>query len=323
MSVPADPAPISLFDLPHDEARRLLSSAGAPVYLFVNPVEYHGPHLPLHNDRIIAHGIARDLARALAARRGWPMIVAEDLEIGVEPTPGPGSRPTPFAEAREQIREACRALVELGARKVVLMTFHGAPLHAMALEAGVEECEALGARAVQPFNRVLRELVHLDDPTPYAEAVAGIADPRERARVLAALPHDFHAGFFETSLTLRYAPSSVSPRHRDLPDSPAPVPVPAIALAARAAKAAGRAELARELTFASIGRGWLAARPFLGYTSAPRHASPEAGAVFARIIVEKYLPLVENVLDGKERSPAPILRWTAWVGRRASGLRSR
>ena len=52
-------APVSLFDLPHDAARRLVQS-GAPVYLFVNPVEYHGPHLPLHNDRIIAHGIARD-----------------------------------------------------------------------------------------------------------------------------------------------------------------------------------------------------------------------------------------------------------------------
>jgi len=309
----SDLAPISLFDLPHDEARRLLSG-GAPVYLFVNPVEYHGPHLPLHNDRLIAHGLARDVARALAARRGWPMIVAEDLELGVEPTPGPGSRPTPFAEAREQIRGACRALVELGAKAVVLMTFHGAPLHAMALEAGVEECEALGARAVQPFNVILRELVHLDDPSPYAEAVAGIADPRERARVLAALPTDFHGGFFETSLTLHYAPASVSPRLHDLPDCPPPVPVPAIALAARAAKAAGREALARELGFAAVGKGWLAGKPFLGYTSAPRYASPEAGAVFARILVKRYLPVVEAVLDGRARSPEPILRWVAWMG---------
>jgi creatinine amidohydrolase len=216
------------------------------------------------------------------------MIVAEDMELGVEPTPGLGSRPTPFAEAREQVREA--------------------------LQAGVDECEANGVRAVSPLNVILRELLYLDDPLPYAEAVAGIADAGERARVLAALPHDFHAGFFETSLTLHYAPASVSPRYRDLPDSPPPTPVPAIVLASKAAKAAGRAELARELAFAAIGRGWLGAKPFLGYTSAPRYASPEAGAVFARVIVERYLPVIEDVLDGKSKSPPPILRWTTWVG---------
>ena len=34
----------NLLDLPHSRARSLLSR-GAPVYLPVNPVEFHGPHL--------------------------------------------------------------------------------------------------------------------------------------------------------------------------------------------------------------------------------------------------------------------------------------
>jgi hypothetical protein len=45
----------SLFDVPHHDARRLARS-GAPVYLTINPVEYHGPHLSLHNDRLSLGG---------------------------------------------------------------------------------------------------------------------------------------------------------------------------------------------------------------------------------------------------------------------------
>ena len=47
---------IRLYDLPNDAARRLLAT-GVPVYLPVNPVEYHGPHLSLHTDRLISRGL--------------------------------------------------------------------------------------------------------------------------------------------------------------------------------------------------------------------------------------------------------------------------
>src|SRR5690242_6933886 len=95
---------ISLFDVPHQEARRLVSS-GAPVYLTINPVEYHGPHLSLHNDRLISFGLAREVHEALAKTNDWPFVVGADLEIGVEPCPGPGSRRTPFGVARHLVLE--------------------------------------------------------------------------------------------------------------------------------------------------------------------------------------------------------------------------
>ena len=63
---------ISLLDVAHQEAQRLVRS-GAPVYLTVNPVEYHGPHLSLHNDRLISLGIVRQLHERLQARHGWPL----------------------------------------------------------------------------------------------------------------------------------------------------------------------------------------------------------------------------------------------------------
>jgi creatinine amidohydrolase len=298
---------ISLFDVPHQEARRLLRS-GIPAYLTINPVEYHGPHLSLHNDRLISLGLVRDLHERLAVRHGWPLLLAADLEIGVEPCPGPGTRRTPYGVARQLVLEACRALAELGASRVVLMTFHGAPLHNLAIEAGIELLAAGGARAVAPFNRVLDELLWLE-PSRYAAAYAHIEDPQERAQMMDALALDFHAGFFETSLALHYAPESVAPDYRALPPCADVRPDARFALAARMARVMRRERLARELTFAASGVGWNALRPFPGYTGRPHRATPQAGAVFAQQIVGQYETVVEDVFAGRAESPPPIMRW--------------
>src|SRR6059036_3692253 len=107
---------VSLFDVPHTEARKLVQS-GAPVYLTCNPVEYHGPHLSLHNDKLVSRGLIEDLHGRLNPE--WPLLLASDLEIGIEPCWGLGTRHTRYQVARELILEACRALAELGARRVV------------------------------------------------------------------------------------------------------------------------------------------------------------------------------------------------------------
>jgi creatinine amidohydrolase len=311
----------SIFDLPHAEASRLVAT-GAPVYLTINPVEYHGPHLSLHNDRLVSQGLARDLHARLQRRHDWPFLVATDLEVGVEPCPGIGSRHIPFAVARALVCEACRALAELGARRVVILTFHGSPLHNLAIEAGIELLAELGVRAVNPFNYVLRQLLMLDDVSPYAAAFAHIDDAQERAEMMADLRTDFHAGFFETSMALKYAPDSVAPRYTELPPCPPVRRDPALDLAARAARAVGRDVLARELDFAAAGKGWNAMRPFYGYTGRPHRASAAAGEVFARAILDQYEPGVESVLDGRATSPDPILKWVGVVsmGGRLAGL---
>jgi creatinine amidohydrolase len=258
--------PVGLFDLPHHEARSLLAR-GVTVYLPVNPVEYHGPHLSLHNDHLVSMGLAADLHAAIGG--GEPFVMAASIEAGVEPCPGPGTRGVSYRTLRGLVEDACAALADLGAKRVVIMTFHGAPLHAMALDAAVRLLEKRGVRAIQPHNLIMREMMHLD-ASQYADAVAHVEDPEERAAMLRELPGDFHAGFSETSISLHYAPESVSPIHKTLPPCPPVQPDRALLAASKLARSRGRLDLAIELQFAALGRGWGALRPFPGYTGRPQ-----------------------------------------------------
>ncbi|MDB4969172.1 MAG: hypothetical protein JWN44_4861 [Myxococcales bacterium] len=311
---------ISLLDVAHQEARRLVRT-GAPVYLTINPVEYHGPHLSLHNDRLISLGLVREVHEELAKTHDWPLLLGADLEVGVEPCPGLGTRRTPFPVVRHLVVEACRALAELGTTKVILMTFHGAPLHNLAIEAGVELLRAANVRAIAPFNGVLTELLFLES-SKYAAAFKHIADDAERAQMMEALALDFHAGFFETSMALHYAPESVSPDYKSLPPCPDVRPDTKFLLAAKVARALGADQLSRELSFAAAGVGWNALRPFPGYTGRPHRATPQAGAVFAAEMVRRYVQGIEDVFAGRSESPPPIMRWagTLSLGGRIGNL---
>jgi creatinine amidohydrolase len=299
---------INLLELPHTRARALLAS-GAPVYLPVNPVEYHGPHLSLHNDSLISRGIARDIHDVLRERgHDWPLLVASDLEIGVEPCPGPGSRWTPFGAAARLVTEACRRLVELGAQRVIITTFHGSPLHSLALHEGVKLLNEHGVPALSPLNMLLSHMLDLD-VGQFADAYATISDDAQRAAIMANAALDFHAGFFETSLALHHAPESVDASYRALPPCPAWSPDPVLERAGRAAATLGQRQLARELGFAATGAGWYQLRPFPGYTSSPHLASVDAGARFAAHMKRWFGTLSHQVLCEGVAAPEPIMPW--------------
>jgi creatinine amidohydrolase len=288
---------------------------GVPVVLPVNPVEYHGPHLSLFNDHLVSVGLARDLHAELAPLHGSaPLLLARDLEIGVDPAPGPGSVAVPLGEVSRRVEQACAWLADHGATRVVLMTFHGSPLHAMALEAGVRLLAKRGIKAFSPLNLVLRAMLREDarfgtDGARFAPAFAHIEDATLRAEMLRTLPQDFHGGFFETSAALHYAPETVLPMHRTLPPCPPFRPARGARLASRVAGRLGARGLASELSLVADGLGWFGLRPFPGYTGRPNLARAEAGAVFAREIVREYAAVGRAVLYGDARSPRPILRW--------------
>jgi creatinine amidohydrolase len=281
---------------------------GALVCLPVNPIEYHGPHLSLRNDHLVSVGLMRELHAALQATHPCELLVARDLDVGVEPAPGPGSVPVSFAEVTARVVEACLWLADRGAQRVVLMTFHGSPLHNIALEAGVTLLRRRGVKVLSAFNLVLRELLGLDGAR-YAEGYAQICDPAERAAMIRGMPQDFHAGYFETSMALHYANGSVLPMHVRVPPCPALTPSPVPLVASRLARRLGLETLANELALLADGLAWHALRPFPGYTGRPHRATAEAGAAFGAAIVKRYREISVEVLFGTALSPRPIMRW--------------
>ena len=278
------------------------------MYLPVNPVEFHGPHLSLHNDALLSMGLIRDLHAALSVDNDWPLLLSDALELGFEPVPGPGTRATPFGVLRGAVLRACDALADLGARKVVLVTFHGAPLHNLALQEGVDRLLRRGVAAFAPMNIVLDAALNLD-PREYTQAAAHIRDDGEREAVMAELARDFHAGFFETSLSMHWAPDSVSDGVRErLPPCPPVPPDPTVSRLSRAALRLGKERLSAELEFAAAGIGWYELRPFPGYTGRPSQASAEAGAFFVQQFTPKVIAAARSVFAGGA-PPAPIMPW--------------
>jgi len=299
-----------LFDLPHARARTLASS-GAPVVLGVNPVEYHGPHLSLNNDALVARGLARILVDALRERgQDWPWVFAGELGVGVDPVNGPGSQPVSFAAVRQRVLSACQQLHALGAQRVILATFHGSPLHNLAIDAGARWLREHGVRVFTPMNMLLHQLIRAD-AQDVPEAWDHVEDAVERAASMERLPFDVHAGFLETSLALRLAPDTVGD-HGAVPPCPHYEPLPHILRASRIAARAGRDELSLELGFMARGMAWYALRPFPGYTGYPHLAAAEAGGALIRWLQPTLVDAAEACLLRGEPGPAPIM---GWVGR--------
>lgn len=297
-----------LLDRPHAAVRAALA-AGAPLFIPVNPVEFHGPHLSLHNDHLLAVGLAERLHAALWPEH--PCLITRDLELGVDPCPGPGTRLSRFPEVRRAVLDAARSAHELGARTVVFMTFHGSPLHAVALDVGVRWLRKRGVVACDPFNALTAE-IGSDALLAQADPAVAHLPPVQAAAVKAALPLDVHAGFFETSLALHLAPGSVDPRHVELPPCPAPRPLRPLVWLSGLAGALGAQGLARELGFAAYGLGWYGLRPFPGYTSQPAAASAEAGRIIADLVVDRQVAVLRAAQAGQP-TPRPLLGWTRWL----------
>jgi creatinine amidohydrolase len=310
----AEPAGASIprFDLKrlsHADVTQFVR-AGVPVYLGINPLEYHGPHLSLYNDNLISQGLARGihaLIREITAE-SWPMLWAGDLNIGVEPVAGPGSRPNSLAEVRQMVVAACQSLQSLGARQIILMSFHGAPLHNLAIQEGVRYCLGQGIRALNPLNFFFHDVLQ-----PESDIIARIIEPvtdlAQREFLRQELPLDFHAGFAETSLALYYAPQSVSPLYQKLPPCPVVKPLPPLDYLARLVGLARYSTLSQELHFAAAGLAWFKQSPFVAYTSRPHLANRESGARIAEFMTERFADGIIKVLLERDRPPEPILRW--------------
>ncbi len=298
-----------LYSYPHCELLELLKQ-DVPVYVFVNPIEYHGPHLSLYTDKVLSMGMAKKLHAELVNKKGeMPFLVAEDISLGEGPTRGPGSIHTPFKDLRKIILRCSKSLVELGVRKVIFMTFHGAPMHNMAIQAGIEYLNKNGVKAYNPFNYILQKMIHFN-PRDYDRVRDFLPDDCDKDVIVENFNTDFHAGIFETSLCLYLCPKTVSENYNAVPDCPALIPNEKLLFIAKLFKSLGQIYLFKELRFAAIGLSWIQLKPFPGYSGTPRYSSIELGQYF---VEQELIPLYVNgaleTLYGVGKGPRPVMKW--------------
>ncbi len=284
-----------------------------PLFIFINPTEYHGPHLPLANDYLISQGLAE---RLFARMKKWGIaerfIAAPLINMGLDPTPGPGTIVTSARHFENHLDAFADKLPGIGVKRAVIMTFHGAPRHNHAIQRFVKKLGAAGIQALNPMNTILKKLLEYT-PGDYADALLPVKDTAARAEISKHLGSDYHAGFFETSLTLALAGASVDPAYKNLPDCP-PVEIPAWQKAAiRGMRSLGQQGAARELVFAAEALAWIKLDPFPGYTGKPRFANAKSGEIFVSRILSEYETAVRSVFIEGGSPPEPVMGVTELI----------
>ncbi|MCM0606653.1 MAG: creatininase family protein [Xanthomonadaceae bacterium] len=301
-----------LDQLPHNEIQKLVNT-GAPVFVCVNPVEFHGPHLSLATDSLVSFGMARRLYESLVKQNPeWPYLEWSSIELGVEPTPGLGTTKTSFFKLKYVIHEAAKALAAVGVKRVIWVSFHGAPAHNTAIQLGIDYLHKRGIPSMNIMNSVLDSMLYFKE-SEYEGAFTHIEDQVTAQRLLSNMTSDLHGGFFETSMAIHYAPESVTKDLSEIPDCPKFIVWPIFIVAMKFARFFKMHRFERELWFGSQAIAWSKIKPFPGYTGAPRYANAESGKFFAEKLNHHFVELYHSVFVEKKKARRPMLEWSVYI----------
>lgn len=150
--------------------------------------EYHGPHLPLETDTIIAMAVTARLRQALPGAIDVIFLEVEPVGYSTEHLDRPGTRSLTFDEAVNRWLSIAGDLAGRGVRKLVLLNAHGGNsplLTIVATEARIRFHMLCVATSWTRFG--LPE---------------GVISPEDKAI-------DIHGGDIETSVMLAIAPDKV------------------------------------------------------------------------------------------------------------------
>ncbi len=293
-----------------------MSSKNLIAVIFVNPIEYHGRHMPLKTDYWISHGMEDRIRReALKRRPELVFEVVETIDQGCDAAPGPGTEQTRFPVLVERIRAATeRALLKKPAM-ILFQTFHGAPRHAAAIEEGAKLARSQGVPAYNPFNIALNKLCAYDPS--WARPIAHwIPDEIIREKWISKLPTDFHGGLFETSVLLAVHPETVRQEEiPGLPDCPERNPNWIWRSAIGVLKFAGFRRFSEEVALAADVVGWESLPVHYGYTGWPRFARAELGEDLIGVLLPEMVERFFATLERREEGPRPVMQWTVQARR--------
>ena len=189
------------------EQIKRLDKAKTVVILPGGIVEEHGPFLPTFTDGYWNERLTRELAKAIAAKPGWSVVVFPTIPLGnsgANDIGGQFSFPGTYAVRFETLRSIFMDLAtELGEQKfkwIFVVHGHGAPNHVRALDqAGDYFRDVYGGR-----------MVNLTGLLPVVAAWDGKKTDAERKED--GLP--IHSGMDETSMMLALRPDLVNPKYK-------------------------------------------------------------------------------------------------------------
>ncbi|KAA6205240.1 MAG: creatininase family protein [Candidatus Tokpelaia sp.] len=150
--------------------------------------EYHGPHLPLETDSLIAEAFAGQIKARLPSAFPAHFLPVETIGYSREHMRMPGSKTLSYDEAIEKWLSIAAAQHKQGVRKFIMLNAHGGNSPLMTII-------ATELRARFDMLAVSTSLSRFGLPE-------GLLSPAEKAL-------DIHGGFIETSIMLAIAPEKV------------------------------------------------------------------------------------------------------------------
>ncbi len=199
---------------------------------------------------------------------------------------------------KRMLLEIARSLSRFKFDKIALFSAHGGPFHLLTLE---EACflarKKYGVKMILPGSSATVKFLRGEYLGEIEQALGRKLDEEEKK----ALPHDFHAGRWETSMMLMNFPHLVKPDYKNLD----PVLVNFRDLRTNAIPKLGKGE---------------------GYMGSPARASKEFAEATTRIFFRLGQNLLLKLADGQntdaetESVLTRIVRWKFWLLRIASIL---
>ena len=235
-------------------------------------IEEHGPYLPTFTDGYWNEQVTNDLAKAIAAKPGWSVVVFPTIPLGnsgANDIGGKFSFPGTYAVRFETLRAIFMDLAtELGEQKfkwIFIVHGHGAPNHVRALDqAGDYFRDTYGGR-----------MVNLTGLLPVVAAWDGKKTDAQRKED--GLP--IHAGMDETSMMLVLRPDLVDRAYKN-------------------AKPFASDKMEDLINIAQ-------SKDWLGYLGSPRLASREQYANGWQIASKEAVSFGLKILDGLDDKTIP------------------
>ena len=316
------PAPrLGLLEKMGPEACEIADKKKTLVIIPFSPVEYHGNHLPLSTDLVLAENFSRAAAETFLASHGeWHALVHPVVPIGADCVPHPGSVAVPSRTIERVAANLSCHFIKQGFPNIALMSGHGGFSHAGALERAARKLtrkyQKQGVRVIAPLGPVMFNLWNGGIRETLNPLLQNKITPEEEKNFI----YEIHGGWWETSMVLAHQPGRMTDAYRQTPDY-----LPAVKTWVRFAagflvrilprRYGARVAASRNLMQVAI--SWFLGDTSAGYLGFPSRATPEmgrastqlAGRVFSDFFHRMFVERADLEEAQSIYSLPDLLRW--------------